>query len=139
MKQTFDLASVMERFHLDTTSVENALFPNVLYKNRSLNRVLKGESFLDTNQIIALAELAGVLVHELFEVGCGWKGSVENDTIVLTKGKYSARLNYNGAALTIYKNNACIETILTLQNDMQITGLINLVNSKIKSFENGTN
>ena len=49
MGQTFDIKKVIEHYKLDTNEVAEALFPHVRYKTLALNRVLKGEAYLDAD------------------------------------------------------------------------------------------
>lgn len=108
MAQEFNITKVIELYKLDVNEVAEALFPNVRYKKLALDRVLKGEATINTEQLQALAKLAGVLTSDLFNID-SWKGSTEDGHLTFLKGDYKAKLNYNGAWLSLYKNNELIK------------------------------
>lgn len=108
MTQEFNITKVIELYKLDVNEVAEALFPNVRYKKLALDRVLKGEAYINTEQLQALAKLTGVLISDLFNVD-NWKGSAEDGCLTFLKGDYKAKLNYNGAWLSLYKNNELIK------------------------------
>ena len=72
MEHKFDINSVIERYHLDPKDVAEALFPRNQHKGMALDRVLKGIASIDTEQLSALAKLAGVVVSDLFEINGNW-------------------------------------------------------------------
>jgi hypothetical protein len=108
MAQEFNITKVIELYRLDVNEVAKALFPTVRYKKLALDRVLRGEATINTEQLRALAELAGVLTSDLFDID-KWKGSMEDGCLTFLKGDYKAKLNYNGAWLSLYKNNELIK------------------------------
>lgn len=104
MVQEFNLSKVIEHFRLNTEDVANALFPHVRYKKLALDRIIRENLPVDTRQLNIIANLAGVLVSDLFLIDT-WKGSTEDNCITFLKGDYKAKLNYNGSWLSFYKNN----------------------------------
>lgn len=108
MAQEFDISKVIQHFKLDVNSVAEALFPNVRYKKLALDRIIKGEATLNTDQLMKLAELAGVIVGDLFSID-SWKGGIEDNCLTFIKGEYKAKLNYNGSWLSVYKDNELIK------------------------------
>lgn len=136
MEQKFDINKVIEHYNLNVDEVAEALFPNVRYKRSALGRVLSGEATIDTEQIQKLASLAGVIVSDLFMFD-DWKGSSEDGCITFIKGEYKAKLNYNGAYLTLYKGAEIIAKEITAANSLSINSFINHINDLIKNY--GTN
>lgn len=108
MAQEFNITKVIEYYKLDVNDVAEALFPNVRYKKLALDRVLKGEASINTEQLQALAKLAGVLTSDLFNID-SWKGSAEDGCLTFLKGDFKAKLNYNGVWLSLYKNNELLK------------------------------
>ena len=108
MAQEFNITKVIEYYTLDVNDVAEALFPNVRYKKLALDRVLKGEASINTEQLQALAKLAGVLTSDLFNID-SWKGSAEDGCLTFLKGDFKAKLNYNGVWLSLYKNNELLK------------------------------
>lgn len=132
MGQTFDIKKVIEHYKLDTNEVAEALFPHVRYKTLALNRVLKGEAYLDTKQIEVLAKLTGVLIQDLFTFG-EWKGGHEDGCIIMTRGEYKVKLNYNGVYMTLTKGPHIVAQELTSSKNISIDDFISHIDSLIKS------
>ena len=136
MKQKFDINKIIEHYKLDINEVAEVLFPNIRYKQLALKRVLNNEASLDTIQIEKLANLAGVVVSDLFTFE-DWKGSSEDGCITFNKGDFKAKLNYNGVYLTLYKGTKVIAQEITAANSLSINSFINHINNLINSY--GTN
>ena len=131
MEQSFNINKVIEHYKLDTKEFANTLFPHVRYQKLALDRVLKGEACLNTDQLQALAKLAGVFVHDLFTVD-DWKGSSEDGCLTFIKDDYKVKLNYKGVYLSIYKGPELIHQELAL-NNMTITEFIEHINKIINN------
>lgn len=136
MEQKFDINKIIEHYKLNVDEVAEVLFPNVRYKQSALKRVLTGEAALDTNQLQKLADLAGVVISDLFMFE-DWKGSQEGGCITFVKGEFKVKLNYNGVYLTLYKGSKVIKQELTAANSLSINSFINHINNLIKDY--GTN
>lgn len=130
--QKFNLQAVIEHYNLDTDEVAKALFPHARYQKLALNRILKGEAVLDTEQLEALSKLTGVLVHDLFFISEDWKGSSENGHLVFIKGEYKVKLNYNGAFLSVYKQSELIHQEVSGKN-MSLLEFIEYINKVINN------
>ncbi len=136
--EKFNLAEVIKRYALDPEKLAGILFPTVKYPRLALSRILKGEAYLDTSQLEALANYLGVFVHDLYIVQKGWQGGSEENSIIFTKGPYKARLNYQGVYLSLYKEDGLIHQELTLTN-MSIPEFFNYIDNLINNYENGRN
>ena len=133
----FNIGKVIEHFKLNTEDLAKVLFPSVKYPKQAFNRVLKGEVNLDINQVERLAAYAGVLVADLFSLDT-WKGSSENGYIVMQKGEYKAKLTYNGAYISIYKDGELISRIVNAPS-MSMSEFIDFLDNTIKDYQNGSN
>lgn len=136
--EKFDINRIIEYYKLDTEEVSKVLFPNVKYPKQAFDRVLKGEANLDTEQIERLASHMCVLTTELFSADT-WKGSSEDGCLVMLKGEYKVKLNYNGVYVSIYKNNSLILQNISNVPSMTVQEFINYINNVIKDYENGNN
>ena len=134
----FNILDIIEFYKLDTGDLAKALFPTVKYPKLAFDRILRGEASLDIEQVERLASHIGVLVTELFSVNT-WKGSTENENLILTKGEYKAKLNYKGVYLSIYKNNKLIEQKISNVPSMTVQEFIAYLDNIIKTYENGIN
>lgn len=135
--ESFNINSVIEHYKLNTEDLAKALFPTVKYPKQAFDRILKGEGNLDIVQVEKLANYIGVLVTDLFSINT-WKGSTEDGCLILLKGQYKAKLNYNGVYLSIYKNNVPIAQSISNVPNMTIQEFINFLNNLIKNYENGS-
>ena len=136
--EQFNISNVIERYKLNTEDLAKVLFPTVKYPKQAFDRVLKGEANLDITQVERLASHIGVLVTDLFSANT-WKGSSEDGCLVMLKGEYKVKLNYNGVYVSIYKNNNLISQNLSNVPSMTVQEFINYIDNFIKNYENGNN
>ena len=136
--EQFNISNVIEHYKLNTEDLAKVLFPTVKYPKQAFDRVLKGEANLDIMQVERLASHIGVLVTDLFSVNT-WKGSSEDRCLVMLKGEYKVKLNYNGVYVSIYKNNNLICQNISNVPSMTVQEFINYIDNFIKNYENGNN
>lgn len=136
--EQFNISNVIEHYKLNTEDLAKVLFPTVKYPKQAFDRVLKGEANLDIMQVERLASHIGVLVTDLFSVNT-WKGSSEDGCLVMLKGEYKVKLNYNGVYVSIYKNNNIICQNISNVPSMTVQEFINYIDNFIKNYENGNN
>ena len=136
--EQFNISNVIKHYKLNTEDLAKVLFPTVKYPKQAFDRVLKGEANLDITQVERLASHIGVLVTDLFSANT-WKGSSEDGCLVMLKGEYKVKLNYNGVYVSIYKNNNLISQNLSNVPSMTVQEFINYIDNFIKNYENGNN
>ena len=136
--EQFNISNVIEHYKLNTEDLAKVLFPTVKYPKQAFDRVLKGEANLDITQVERLASHIGVLVADLFSANT-WKGSSEDGCLVMLKGEYKVKLNYNSVYVSIYKNNNLISQNLSNVPSMTVQKFINYIDNFIKNYENGNN
>lgn len=134
---TFDINNILEYYQVQNLNeLSKVLFPNVKYPRQAFDRVLKGETYLDSAQIELLASYLGVLASDLFTLK-DWKGGWNNTDKCLSiiKGEYQINLNYNGAFMTVYKSGKQVHQIVSggIYN-MQLPDFIQYINNLIKKF-----
>lgn len=134
--EQFDINRVIEHYKLNTDSLAKALFPHVKYPKQAFDRILKGEADLDVKQLLTLASYTGVTIYDLFSVGM-WKTSIEDNCLILIKGEYKVKLNYNNVFMTVYKNDKPIKSLIGFASSMTIDEFIELIDNLIKDYENG--
>jgi hypothetical protein len=138
MNSTINLSELVARYDLDTEALAKVLFPTVKYPKHALARILKGEAFLDTVQLGALATYIGVPTAELLSDDF-WKGCTEDGCLIFTKGEYKVKLNYNNVFLSIYRNGElCLQEICSAPS-MSISEFTQYLDKQIKNLENGSN
>lgn len=137
MERHFDINAVMQYYDLNPDDISQVLFPSCKYPKVALNRVLKGEANLDTEQLGLLAEHLGIFVHDLFFVSGEWKGATEDGCLVFMKENFRVKLNYKGVFLSLYHKGELIHQELNLHN-MSVPVFIEYIDSLIKKYkENG--
>lgn len=138
-ERAFNLSQVIEVFGLKVEDLARALYPTVKYPQQALSRVLKGEAELDALQIELLAQYAGVLVTDLYNVGASWKRSSEDGHFTFKKGEYKAVLSYKNVFVSVYKNGDLIFQEIANIPSMKIPEFINFLDNIIKKYEDGNN
>lgn len=136
--EKFDIRKVISFYRLDIENLAKVLFPYIKYPKQALDRVLKGESDLSIKQIEKLADYIGILITDLYAIDT-WKGLSENGYLVMVKGDYKVKLNYNGTFLSIYKNSGLISQEVFNSCSITMHEFIIYVDNIIKSYENGNN
>ena len=131
---TIDVKKIIEHYSLDKDKVAEALFPNIRYKKVALDRILNGQAVIDANQINALSDMIGVLPQELYMIN-NWRGEFEDKSIVLKQNDYTAKLNHNGAFLSLYKNNDLVYQEINASN-ISLIDLITYLDNLIKKLQN---
>jgi hypothetical protein len=132
MGQTFNINKIIEHYKLDVNEVAEALFPHARYKTLALRRVLKGEAFLDSQQIEKLANLIGVLIQDLFAFD-DWKGRTEDGCLIMIKGEYKVKLNYNNTYMTLTRGSQVIAQEIVSPVNISLEDFISHINSLIKT------
>lgn len=90
--RTIKVKEIIETRGLDIKEVARQLFPRNKYPVLALNRVIKGESVLDADQISKLALMSGLKISELFS-GENWKATARKGVHVFTNGEFRAELD----------------------------------------------
>lgn len=130
--EAFNLTKVIEYYKPDMTDLAAVLFPTVKHPKLALDRVLRGEATLDIIQVQNLATYLGVFLIDLLSIDA-WK-SVDspNESLVLTKGEYTAKLNYKGSFLVLHKGSELIKEEV-INTAMPVSEFIEHLNNLIKN------
>lgn len=137
MNLQINIKELIKRYDLSAEALAKVLFPDVKYPKLAFARLQKGETTLDIMQLSALATYIGVPATELLSEDF-WKGGVEDNCLVFLRGEYKAKLNYNGAFLSLYKNNELLSQEICGTPNMSIPKFIKYLDSLIKNLENGS-
>lgn len=138
--ERFNINNVIDYYKLDVDDIAKVMFPNIKYPKQAFDRILKGEADLSITQVENLASHIGVLVTDLFSANT-WKSSIEDGCIILERGEYKAKLNYNGVYLSIYKNTELLEQRISNVPSMTTHEFISYITNivkRYKNYENGT-
>lgn len=87
-----DLKKIIEDQGLNIKEVALELFPTNKYSKLALDRVIRGEAFLDSNQISKLSSLTRIPIQFLFSED-KWEKKAKDKMVIFTSGNYRAELN----------------------------------------------
>lgn len=127
----FNINKIIEYYGPNVDELGCVLFPRIKYPKQAFDRVLKGETNLDSAQIELLAKYLGVFVADLFSVD-DWHGKWDNEhkCLSVVRGPYKINLNYGGAFITVYKNNKMIHQEIKCDVDsMSLSDFIKYINN----------
>ena len=137
MKQ-FDFNKVIEKYNITLRDLAPVLFPNAKYPMRAIYRIIDGTAELSISQVEKLAAYLGIFVTELFNIDNA-RAYNDNNNIRIVKGEYIARINYNGAFITILHNNEVVSQEIVNTSVIKFTDLLKYISSLINKYENGNN
>ena len=104
--EKFNINKIMSQYGLQEQEVANLLWPMVKYPELGFKRVLRGETYLDSAQICALANYLQVPVSELFTVeDTDWHAISKDKRTIFTKGKYRVILGRDLFSMSIWHEN----------------------------------
>jgi hypothetical protein len=87
-----DLDNIIREKKLGKKELAQNLFPGNKHASLALNRVIKGDGFLDSNQISLLSELTGISIGNLYTRD-GWKTESKSGLMIFTSNDYRAELD----------------------------------------------
>lgn len=119
--KTIDLSKIIEDRGLNTKEVAKELFPKNKYPKLALDRVIKGEAFLDTNQVSRLSLITGVPIQFLYSNG-EWKTTSKEEGIVTFQtGEYRAELNTGEWITKIYHKGSIFHESVIHQESITLS------------------
>jgi hypothetical protein len=109
-----DLKKIIEDNDLDVRELAAELFPGIKYPKLALDRVLKGDTYLDTNQLSRLSMFTGLPIEVLYS-GTPWKTTAKHEegNITFEAGDYTAELDTeNWITKVFHKGSIFHESVL---------------------------
>lgn len=131
--KTINLSEIIEKQNLDVKDVAEQLFPSNKYPKLALDRVLKGEAFLDTNQVSKLSMLTGIPIEKLYS-GAEWKGSNEKGVHKFTNGDYVAELDTKTWVTKLYCNGSLFHESIIHNGTIALSAYLNELTSLINKY-----
>jgi hypothetical protein len=114
--QTINLDRIIKSKNLDKKELAQKLFPDNKYAALALNRVIRGDGFLDSKQISLLSELVSISIGGLF-TGSGWDLKSSRDTLIITSDKFRAELDRSTWVTKVFENGSLFhESIIHSRN-----------------------
>jgi hypothetical protein len=101
---SIDLENIIESSGISKNEIAAQLFPTNSHAYQALHRVIKGKTFLNSEQLSKLALIIGCSVGDLFAFG-KWSMVAKNtDELVMSKGDVSAVLDFESWITRVYHN-----------------------------------
>ncbi len=133
--EKFNINKIMSQYGLQEQEVANLLWPMVKYPELGFKRVLRGETYLDSAQICALAHYLQVPVSDLFTVeDTDWHAIAKDKRTIFTKGEYKIILGRD-FSVSIYKGMDEIKNYIINAKTVRIEEFINSIDNSIKKYE----
>lgn len=133
--EKFNINKIMSQYGLQEQEVANLLWPMVKYPELGFKRVLRGETYLDSAQICALAHYLQVPVSDLFTVeDTDWHAITKDKRTIFTKGEYKIILGRD-FSVSIYKGVDEIKNYTINAKTVRIEEFINSIDNSIKKYE----
>ena len=136
--ELFSIKKALQHYGLKAEEIAPVLFPKVKYPKKAFDRALKENAPLNTQQLSNLAAYIGISTHDLLFTNA-WKGLSEEGHLVLVKGDYKAKINYNGSFISVFNKGELIYQLVNSISNLTIGQFIKFLNNIIKEYENGTN
>ncbi len=127
--QKIDIKKIIKNNNLDTLEVAKHLFPENKYPSLALKRVIKGDAFLDSDQISKLSLLANIQIGELF--GATWKSKKIGDIMTLTTGNYKAELDTMTWVTKIFDKGSLFHESIIHSGSIPLSRYLNTLNTII--------
>lgn len=134
--EKFNINKIMSQYGLQEQEVANLLWPMVKYPELGFKRVLRGETYLDSAQICALANYLQVPVSELFTVeDTDWHAISKDKRTIFTKGDYKVIVGRDLFTVSIWhKNDNFYNSVATI-GLMEISKFLNRMDELIENHE----
>ena len=134
MKAAIDLKGFIKDKGLNKAEIAIQLFPDNKFPKLALDRVLKGESALDANQISKLSAMTNTSIGDLFNTG-GWKSSGSFGKLKFTKGEYQATFDRDTKLTSVYHEGSMVHEFIIHAESITLSDYITELESQIKKLK----
>jgi len=136
--QNLDLVKLIKELDLDPGIIARELFPGNKYPDLAMRRVLKGESFLNTQQVSRLSLFTGIPISSLFSGG-KWKAQSSKGKHIFTNGDFTATLNTETWTSSVFHKGNLFHEEVIHSNKIPLSEYINMLNNLILKFDEQSN
>lgn len=134
--EKFNINKIMSQYGLQEQEVANLLWPMVKYPELGFKRVLRGETYLDSAQICALAHYLQVPVSDLFTVeDTDWHAITKDKRTIFTKGKYKVIIGRDLFSVSIYDGTDNFYNSTASIGFMEVSRFLNRIDEIIREHE----
>ncbi len=128
-----DLKRVIQERELDTNELAKHLFPGNTHARLALNRVMRGESLLNADQISKLALFCGLSIEELFSGGA-WTNKKDKGIHTFTNGDFKAELNLGEGMTKLYHKGSLFHESILHESMIPLNEYIKKIEVEILKF-----
>lgn len=136
--QTIQLSKIIELQGLDPRFLAMKLFPSHKYPAQALDRVVKGEGLLNSDQVLTLSEITNIPVGFLYAAG-EWTAQGTLNKISFVSGEVVADLDLKSFKTKLshfHKGREFVETVVHPQDIHAKVYLSDLTDLIIKNSKN---
>jgi len=101
-----DLKKLINDRNLDKKEIASLLFPDHRHPSLALNRIISGESKLDSDQISKLSSFSGVSIADMFSGKNRCLGSQRINEMTFENGDYKAILDMSNWSTKIFHKDS---------------------------------
>lgn len=131
---TIDVKQIIETRGLDKKEIASQLFPTNKHPALALNRVIAGDSFLDSMQISKLSLLSGLTIPEIF--GVKWDTKAEENVLIFTYGDYRAELNRDTWVTKVFHYDSMFHESIIHSGTIALSKYLYELNLIINQYKN---
>lgn len=133
--KTIDLNKIIEDNNLDVKELAGELFPDIKYPKLALDRILRGESKLDTDQLSRLSLYTGLPIEVLYS-GTPWKTNISDKLVQFKTGDYKAELDRETWVTKIFHKGTIFHESIIHQSTIPLDEYFEELNSLINKHQN---
>jgi hypothetical protein len=134
--EKFNINKIMSQYGLQEQEIANLLWPMVKYPELGFKRVLRGETYLDSAQICALANYLQVPVSELFTVeDTDWHAISKDMRTIFTKGDYKVIIGKDLSSISFWHKNDNFRNFVTPVNAMKVKDFLIWIDTIVKEHK----
>lgn len=130
--KTIDINNIIESKGLDQNDLAKELFPGAKHPKMALQRIIKGEAQLDSDQIVRLSIYTGIAIGELFGER-DWKAQTKEGVHTFESEDYRAELDTNTWISKVWKKDELIHEVVIHDRHISISNYFTLLNNVISN------
>jgi hypothetical protein len=133
--KTINLSKIIKDNNLKVKEVAQELFPNIKYPKLALDRILRGESRLDSDQLSRLSMYTGMSIEQIY-TGENWqKPEARGNLLTLHSGEYRAEINTDSWTTKLFHKQTIMHDLVIHQKAITLDNYINDLNTRINNYK----
>lgn len=133
--RTIKVKDIIENSGLAIQEVAEQLFPNNKFPRLALNRVMTGESILNSDQVSKLSLLTGIPIEKLYS-GNSWEAKYVGHTHVFNTEEFRAELDTQTWVTKIFHKDSLFHESVIHSGSTPLSVYFKELDSIINNFKN---